>query len=265
MRCPSCGKANAETNSYCVSCGAELKADRQKADTVERGAPTRTIDARGPTWDADDRRPERREEVWVKQSARAPSFEWFEAPEELAHGQVVIIAARWILVVAGLLLALWNPDAVGELRVQIVFILGLAVANFFLHSQLLMRKTFPAVVAYGASAADIIVISAIVFTAGGYNTILFVFYFPALLAMSVAFRTEVSYTMAAVALALYGLMSLPDVTGNDTAILITRLLMMTAVAFSGNLYWRTERDRRRAAQETDVAVEPQLSGVSETQ
>ena len=39
-----------------------------------------------------------------------------DSDRELAHGEGVIIAARWILVVAGLLLALWNPPGSSSCR-----------------------------------------------------------------------------------------------------------------------------------------------------
>ena len=58
-----------------------------------------------------------------------------DSTDDLSHGQVVIVAARWILVLAGIFLALWNPAAMGELRIQIVLILALAVGNFYLHAR----------------------------------------------------------------------------------------------------------------------------------
>ncbi len=170
-----------------------------------------------------------------------------ETSEELGHGQVVIIAARWILVIAGLMLALWNPEALGELRTQVVLILGLAVGNFFLHSQLLMKKPIALPIVYGASAADIGVVSLIIAVAGGFSSSLFVFYFPALLAMSVAFRTSVSLSFAAAAIMIYALISGATMAESDGAVLVTRMLMLAGVAVCGNAYWRTERDRRNAA------------------
>ena len=63
-----------------------------------------------------------------------------ERSEDLAQGQIVIVSARWILVIAGLVLTLWAPDKIGTLRIQLMVLLILAVANFYLHAQLLMRK-----------------------------------------------------------------------------------------------------------------------------
>ena len=72
-------------------------------------------------------------------------------PEDLAHGQIVIVTFRWIMVAAGFVFALWNPEPVAELRVQILVILALAVANFYLHAQVLRRR--PASLQPGVSVA----------------------------------------------------------------------------------------------------------------
>ena len=172
-----------------------------------------------------------------------------DTTDDLAHGQVVIIAARWTLVVAGLVLALWNPAAMGELRISIVLILGLAVANFFLHSQVLMRGPVLANVAYAASAADIAVISLVIIVAGGFGSTVYVFYFPALLALSVAFPSRVTLAFTGAAMATYSLISVATTVGGDAATVLSQLLMMAGVAFCGNVYWRIERNRRRDAAE----------------
>ena len=174
-----------------------------------------------------------------------------EPTDDLAHGQVVIVAARWILVVSGLVLALWNPASMGDLRVSIVLILGLAMANFFLHIQVLMRRPVSATVAYAASAADITVISLVLIVEGGFNTIPYVFYFPALLALSVASPTRVTAGFAGAAIASYALISVFTAgSAGDAAAVLTQMLMLAAVAVCGNVYWRIENDRRRGSAET---------------
>ena len=183
--------------------------------------------------------------------------DWNDREDDLAHGQGVIIAARWILVVAGLILAFWNPDEIGQLRVQIVLVLGLAVSNFYIHSQVLTGRRAIPVVVLGASAADIAVISLIVAAQGGFPSNLYVFYFPALMAVSVAFRTEVTAAFAAVTVAIYGMISAATLAGDDGQVLVTRLLILTAIAVCGNIYWRIERDRRQTAIRVDQAREAQ--------
>src|SRR5688572_20844296 len=84
--------------------------------------------------------------------------------EDVASGQIVIISARWVLVLAGLLLTLWQPGTLAELRVHIVALLLLAVGNFYLHAQVLMRRPLPDLAVYAASVADIAVISLLAFS-----------------------------------------------------------------------------------------------------
>src|SRR5919109_3024289 len=88
--------------------------------------------------------------------------------DDLAQGQIVVVVARWILVLAGLVLALWNPAPIGELRAQVAAVLLLAVANFYLHAQLLRRRPVIDAVAYAASAADLAVITFLVVLQGGF-------------------------------------------------------------------------------------------------
>ena len=182
--------------------------------------------------------------------------DWNEGADDLTYGQGVIIAARWILVAAGLMLAFWNQDDIGQLRFQIVLVLGLSVANFYLHSQVLMRKPSVPAVVLGASAADIAVISLIVVTQGGFASNLYVFYFPALLALSVTFRTEATIAFAAVTVAIYAAIASPAIVADDGQVLVTRLLILAAVALCGNMYWRIERDRRQAAAKVREALNP---------
>ena len=170
--------------------------------------------------------------------------------EDLAHGQVVIIAARWILVASGLILALWNPASLGELQVSVMLILGLAMGNFFLHARLLMGRPISSTVAYAASAADIAVISLVLIVGGGFDTIPYVFYFPAVLALSVAFPTRVTaYYVGATAL-IYGLVYLLTAGPSEAPTAINQMLMLAAVAVCGNVYWRIEKDRRLATAQT---------------
>jgi hypothetical protein len=177
-----------------------------------------------------------------------------EISEDLRSGQDVAIAARWILVAAGLMLALWSPTDLADLRVHIVVILGLAVANFYLHTQILMRKPVLAPVVYAASAADIVAISLIVIAGDGYLSPLFVFYLPAVLAISVAFRTEAVVAFTGAAILAYAMISATAFAGADGVAVATRMVIIAGVALCGNAYWRIERDRRRAAAETSPSV-----------
>jgi len=184
------------------------------------------------------------------------AFDWLkpgnrDTESDLSHGQVVIVTARWILVAAGLVLALWNPEAIGALRIQVLVLLLIAVGNFFLHAQLLRRMFAVDAVAYAASAADLAVITLLVASQSGFESNLFVFYFPAVLAYSVAFRRELTAAYTAATVAAYALISFAsfglDLRSDDVQTLALRIVMISAFAICGSLYQKIESDRRAGA------------------
>ncbi len=181
-----------------------------------------------------------------------------ESTDDLAYGQVVIIAARWVLIVAGLVLALWITDDTSNLAVQLVVILGLAVGNFYLHSQVLQRRPAMSAVVYAASAGDLTVISLLVGMGGGLESGLFVFYFPAILALSVAFHPRVTAFFAGTTILVYGVIGASTLSGASGEVLVTRLIMLAAVAVCGSIYWQIERSRRETAAERQESLEAQV-------
>ena len=187
-------------------------------------------------------------------------FSGKEISIDLVNGQGVIIMARWILVTSGLLLALWNPMQMDDLRVQIVLILGLAVGNFFLHAQMVSGKAINPAIVYAASAADMVVITGLIISQGGFDSTLFVFYFPAILAMSVTFHPSITAIFAGTAITAYALISLATLGTVDEVALITRLIMMTAVAVCGGLYWHIEQQRRQG--DGDIQSEPDFTAAT---
>ena len=188
----------------------------------------------------------RAEPTWLSRTVAG----WTKDAQDLMDGQGILVTARWILVGAGLLLALWNPDALGELKVEIGLILTLAVANFFLHVQMLREQPPRRWVAYLASGADILAITAIVFVSGGAESGLYTFYFPALIAIAVAFPVGASLVLSAGAIGLYGLVLATGMGGSDDPLLVVRLVMMVAVVVCGVVYRNIERERRREAGES---------------
>src|SRR5207244_6473385 len=123
-------------------------------------------------------------------------------PLELARGQTVIVYARWLLVLAGLLVTVWNPDGLGQLRLQIGVILTVAIANFVMHAQLLRKRPTVHAVAFAASVGDLLMISMLVLSQGGFASTTFVFFFPAVLAIAVAFPTEEALLLGGIAVLL---------------------------------------------------------------
>ena len=218
----------------------------------------------------------RRDADWRRARKRRDPAEAFkslfspEQTDDLTHGQRVIVTARWILVLGGLLLTLWNPAPISELRVQLAFILILAVGNFYLHAQLLRGSRVWGELVVAASLVDITVISVMIgISDGRFDSNAFAFYFPAILAFAVAFPTVLTLLFAGSVIAIYSILgfSSSGVPGHE-AVMVMRLLMLAAVAISATVYWRTERSRRRVAadareelltqiHERNVATDPQ--------
>ncbi len=189
-------------------------------------------------------------------------MKWYANPEEdvvnsLYHGQIVIIAARWLLILGGWILALWQPELpaaseVWKLVVQVAVLFTLSIGNFYLTVNYLRGdKSLPAVV-FAASAGDLAVITILIMALGGFSTSLYVFYFPALLAISVAFPTRVVLGYAGAAIAVYGIIALSSVPGElVTAVegqqILLRLMLMASITYCGIRYRRLEAEKEGRA------------------
>ena len=105
------------------------------------------------------------------------------------------------MIVVGLFLLILRPTGgVGELRLQIAMLLVLALVNFVLLARLLQGRPLVPLVAYAASALDLVAVTVLVLSQGG-DSPTFVLYFPALVALSVAFEPIVMITRVPATLA----------------------------------------------------------------
>lgn len=172
-----------------------------------------------------------------------------QTSDDLAHGQIVIVTARWILVVLGLLLSLYRATDLFALQVSIGVILTLAVANFFLTARILRRLPVQPELVYAASAADILLISIIIAIGSGYESNVFVYYFPAVLAFALVFPPVVTASFAAGTVLLYAAISASVWPGiADSQIMMARLLSLVTVAVVAFVSWRREGQHRRSLQ-----------------
>lgn len=182
--------------------------------------------------------------------------------EDLSLGQSVIVAARWLLVAAGLALALVAPVSPELLRAQVAFVLLLAVCNFGLQAQILRRQPTLAAVAYAASAADIAIITALVAVNGGFASGLYVFYFPAILALAVAFPPGITVAYVAVTIVLYLTVAARGTPSGGEEQLLIRCLVLVAMAVCGTVYSAIEASRRRGDLGLSRPIEPAAAEVS---
>jgi hypothetical protein len=180
-----------------------------------------------------------------------------QLPSETAQGQMILVVARWVLVIAGLGLVLWNPGPLDTLRFKILFLLLLAAGNFYLGSQVLRRKPMSRWIVYAASLADILIISLIIISESGFDSNTYIFYYPAILAISVVFSMIGTALYAGGAVLIYSFISLLSMPLNEgnLQVLVTRVLMIVAVAVIGALYREMERKREQRISSEQEAAE----------
>ena len=162
--------------------------------------------------------------------------------DDLRRGHSVIIAARWMLVAAGLVFVLYRPQSVSEITVGVLSVLGIAVVNFWLHTRPLTNQPVEPLWAYCASTADLAVISGLVLMQGSLMSKSYAFYYPAILGYALVFPTAVSTVLSAAVLGFVFISGAND--GLDERILVARLLTLAATAFIGWRYRRVEEQRR---------------------
>lgn len=185
--------------------------------------------------------------------------------EDLFFGQSVILWARWAVIAAGIVLALWSgvsANDVNQLVVTVPWFFALMAMNFFLHGRYVMGSPLNRNVVMVAGLVDLVAITLIVmFWPGrqhGVYSQFFVLYYPVVFAFALVFprRQEAIYTVLAMAAYLTACVvtspgALFDVGHGlgGLKVVAMRLVVIAAMGFLGNLYFRIERDRvRRASQ-----------------
>ncbi len=171
--------------------------------------------------------------------------------EDLFFGQSVILWARWSVIVAGIVLVLWTSTDIALLTRTMPFFLVLMAINFFLHGRYVMGSPLNRQAVVAASAVDLVLITAIiVFWPGshGLQNQFFVLYFPVVFAFALVFPRKIEATYTAVACAMYTVAclltnTLPFDLGSDDKVLVMRLIVIAAMGFLGNYYFRIQRDR----------------------
>lgn len=182
--------------------------------------------------------------------------------EDLFFGQSVILWARWSVILAGIVLVLWTSTNVSLLTRTMPFFLVLMGVNFFLHGRYVMGSPLNRVTVMAASVVDLVLITAILVLwpgAHGLKNEFFVLYFPVVFAFALVFtrRIEVAYTglaMLAYASACFLTGTVPFDLGSDDKVLVMRLIVIAAMGFLGNYYFRIQRDRLARASKGEASA-----------
>jgi hypothetical protein len=171
--------------------------------------------------------------------------------EDVFFGQTVIMWARWSVIVAGIVLVLWTSTNVGLLTQTMPFFLVLMAVNFFLHGRYVMGSPLNRTVVTVASVIDLILITAIVVLwpgSHGLHNQFYVLYFPVVFAFALVFTRKIEVVYTGLAMLLYAGASIltgtvPFDLGSDDKVLVMRLIVLAAMGFLGNYYFRIQRDR----------------------
>lgn len=181
-----------------------------------------------------------------------------EAAEDIFFGQVVIIWARWFVIAAGIIYALWFSTSTAQLSIAIFLFAIIIGINFFVHGRYLMEKPINQTLLVALSFVDLLMVSLIIAAgpgAQGINNTLFIFYYPFLLAFAFVFRQTLTAVYTLLTLAAYALICIlatPELISQGPVLetMVMRLITMAAVAGLGTYYWRIQRERRHALEET---------------
>jgi len=184
-----------------------------------------------------------------------------EAAEDIFFGQLVIIYARWFVIVAMVVLALWSTSSIPQLVGAIMFIVPLMVINFFVHGRYLMEKPVNRMLLTILSVVDILVITLLILfwpTAKGIESQFYIFYYPLILAFAFVStaRNSLIYTTFALVLYIVACIVNPTVAINSIWLerLTIRLITIAAMGVLGAYYWRIQRTRLHEA--TSPELEP---------
>ncbi len=190
-----------------------------------------------------------------------------QAAEDVFFGQVVMIWARWFIILAGAIVIFWSASSTAALSLGILPVVALMAINFYLHGRYLMEQPANRHLIGLASALDLVIISLIVLIGAlgkaGLQSPFFVFYYPVILGFALVFRPKftVGYALATMVVYVFACaingMSF-DPTQADLKVLVLRLITLATMTGLGTYYWRILRSRRRAAQGLDPGVVPGL-------
>lgn len=175
-----------------------------------------------------------------------------EAAEDLYFGQLVMIWARWSVIGAIAILAIWGSSDADALAARSLVLVALMAVNFFLHGRMLVDRPANARLLAIASLIDLVVIGGIIagWKLDGLLSPYFVLYFPLLFAFALVFPPRLSALYTLLTLASYVALCLvtgPSIFDTDSAkALVERIITMATIAGLGAFYWRVQRDRRRA-------------------
>jgi len=178
-----------------------------------------------------------------------------EAAEDVFFGQIAIILARWFLIGAGILIAIWSAADVGQLSLAIVTLVALMGMNFFAHGRYMVGRPINQILLLFMSLVDVTAITLMIFfwngKTAGLESDFFILYYPMLLAWALVFGPGVTIIFSLITLGVY---VMACVVGTDPQVmfsiigfetLMARIITLGAMAGLGTYFYRRQRDSLR--------------------
>jgi hypothetical protein len=185
-----------------------------------------------------------------------------EASEDIFFGQLVIIYARWFVVIAMTILVLWTSTNLNQMVIGIALVVPLIALNFFVHGRYLMEKPANRLLLIILGIVDAAIISLIIaYWPGdkGLFSQFYVFYYPIVLAFAFVFPGRLSIVYTIFVLLLYSAICVlfsPAFLSDMVEIerLSIRLITIAATGMIGVYYYRIQRSRRRQIYTQDLSA-----------
>lgn len=187
-----------------------------------------------------------------------------ETAEDIFFGQLVIIYARWFVIVAMVVLALWSSSTISQLVSAVLIIVPLMAINFFVHGRYLMEKPVNRLLLTLLSSIDLLAITLLIIfwpTDRGLLNQFYIFYYPIVLAFAFVStpRSSLLYTLASLVLYTAACFVIEPAMLMDSLWLerlTIRLITLAAMGVLGAYYWRSQRARMRQAIGPEPEFEP---------
>ena len=177
------------------------------------------------------------------------------AAEDIFFGQVVMIWARWFVIAAAAILAVWSARSQDQLAGTTLVVAAMMGMNFLLHGRYLVERPANRHLLVAVSLLDVAFIGIIIgaWQPIGIQSPYFVLFYPILFAFSLVFPPRLTAAYTALVLVGYvGLCVAADAgflqSVDAVKHLVMRLVTLAAMGGLGTYYWRIERDRRRSVQ-----------------
>ncbi len=183
-------------------------------------------------------------------SENLPDYAVFD---DYRYSQRIAVVVRWFLLTAWLFLINYRPDSGSAIYVLNGMGIALVGLNGFVHWRIWQGRPITGHYVAALSLMDLAIITAGLAVTNRFDNTFFVFYYPALLGLSLVFSSRhLSFAAVALVASAYAIISValePGVSyadGEEKA-LIVRIATMFAVVAAASLMTRIERTRRREA------------------